>query len=233
MGRWKLAILDWNGTCLNDLPVVYKSVVAIFRHYGLEPPTLEQYRREITADYMKFYHKHGIPARVTGSDLKKIRVRVFREYWAKVKLRRDVFPLIRGLRRIKIKTTIVSAEYPSVLAERLAQFKIVSLLDCARAGAWPKDKALREMISRFNLKPDAAFYVDDTFDGIKSAKSVGLTTFGFTKGYNSRRRIQAAKPDFVVNSLKEVLMIIEKSEDDRGGDTGLAANKKKKRRAAS
>ena len=61
MCKANTAVLDWNGTLLNDLPLVYRSVCQIFATYGLPAPTLEQYRTEMSQEWMKFYLNYGIP----------------------------------------------------------------------------------------------------------------------------------------------------------------------------
>ena len=49
--EFKLAIFDWNGTTIDDLPVVYASVREIFRTYGVPAPTFEDFKLKILQFY--------------------------------------------------------------------------------------------------------------------------------------------------------------------------------------
>ena len=212
MYRWLMALFDWNGTLIDDVRIVYKSVEEIFKTYGLKPPSVETYRNEIVANFMQFYSKYGIPEYATKEDLNKIRKRVLMEYWDSAKLHDNAVATIKELKRQGLKIRIVSGEVPEILEKRLKTFGIKYLFDVVKGGAWGhKEKALSETLKEFNLNPEQAFYVDDTFDGIGAAKNTGLATFGWTKGYHSLKLIKNAKPDFIISSMNELRNIILKN----------------------
>lgn len=210
MNRWKMAIFDWNGTLIDDPWIVFKSVEEIFKTYGLNPPTIEQYRDEIVADFMQFYRKYGIPGKATKEDLNKIRKRVLEEHWNEVKLHDGAIAMIEELKKLGLRIGIVSGEVPEILDKRLETFGIRHLFDSVKGGAWGyKEQALTETLKEFNLTPKEAFYLDDTFDGIGAAKSTGLATFGWTKGYHSIALVKKAGPDFLIYSMEKMLDIIK------------------------
>lgn len=210
MNRWKMAIFDWNGTLIDDPWIVFKSVEEIFKMYGLEPPTIAQYRDEIVADFMQFYRKYGIPGKATKEELNEIRKRVLEEHWNEVKLHDGAVAMIEELKKLGLKTGIVSGEVPEILDKRLETFGIRHLFDSVKGGAWGyKEQALAETLEKFNLTPEQAFYLDDTFDGIGAAKTAGLATFGWTKGYHSIALVKTAEPDFLIYSMEEMLDIIK------------------------
>lgn len=204
MKHFKLAIFDWNGTLLNDLPLAFGSVCAIFDHYGVAQPTLQQYRDEIEANFMKFYHAHGIPKEATADDLNKIRKEYFLAHWNDVSLHEEAVEALAKCGKLVSNLTIVSSEIFDVLKARLKQFGLERNFSSVRAAHGAKEKLLLETISEFNCRPEDAFYVDDTYDGISSAKNVGMATFGTVNGYNSMRRVVAASPNLVISSLLAV-----------------------------
>lgn len=208
--RWKLGIFDWNGTLIDDLRLAYQSTREIFEAHGVPPPSLGAFRDEIESDFKKFYIQHGI----THFDLDlnhAIRTRVFDEHWDETKLHDHEMAkmLLMRFKELGFKLAIVSAEVPEVLLRRIEQFKLQEVFDHIRAGAWPKGSALRETVEHFGVKPEETFYVDDTHEGIGLGKELGVHTFGFTRGYNTKRRIKGAKPTYVVDSLSEVLSIAQ------------------------
>ncbi len=203
--KFELAIFDWNGTLLNDLPIAYQSVIKIFNEFSLPAPSLEEYKNEITADFMKFYHYHGIPAYVTPELLNSIRVKYFEAHWTEPGLHPGAKDLIEFCKYLGLQTAIVSAEIADVLDKRLSGFGIFPFIDRITGSAYDKPKALTETLDFFGIQSEKAFYLDDTFDGLMAAKSVGITAIGFCNGYNSYERIMRAKPDFPNTDFPEVL----------------------------
>src|SRR3989344_7610028 len=102
---------------------------------------------------------------------------------------------IRGL-----KNAMVSAS-PEDVESALSQFGLLYLFDKIRLRAWPKNVAFIETLQFFNVVPEQAFYVDDSFDGLSIAKSLGIRTIGFTGGYGSRGPNAAATPKWVGHKM--------------------------------
>ncbi len=208
----KIVVCDWNGTLLDDLALVYASTLEIFRTYGIPPPTLATYQKEITARFMTFYHTHGIPASATPQDLNAIRKRFFEERWHDVRLHRHADELLVLMEQLQLFVGIVSAEVSEVLNAQLRQFGITHYFDAVIGNAWDKEKALREALDVFHFLPEEAAYIDDTEDGLTAAKNVGMLPIGVTHGYHSPGRIFSAQPDerYVARSFSHLKRIIER-----------------------
>lgn len=193
-GRWQLAMFDWDGTLFNSLVVAYASVVEIFKTFGLAAPSIDVYRDEITADFMQFYWGHGIPAKVTGGELNQIRKRYLEAHWGDAKLNPGVMVTLNAFRANGATVAIVSAEMQEVLDKRLNDLKLRPWIDIVRGSAWPKDEALLQTLDRAGVKAEDAFYMDDTYDGLTSAKNLGITAVGYIgeSRYNSITRIKMA-----------------------------------------
>src|SRR4030042_2152520 len=190
----RLIIFDWNGTLLDDFEHHFQSVVAIFRHYQVSPPTREDVRRELTADFMPFYWGHGIPRTATAEDLNKIRIKSLQAVGM------DNYRLAEGTREViqhlsgctPLHLAIVSAGNSEVVPNQIEHLgiKIFFPLVITDAYGGKKVEALREALSRFKygLKPRQAVYVDDMYDGIMAARAVGLWTIGasWKSAYHSR-----------------------------------------------
>src|SRR3989344_8317068 len=111
MDKIEAVIFDWNGTLHDDLEwLAYRSVVKIFETYNLSPPTLDEYRQEITADFMKFYYKQGFAHNFSGQGedgdskaLNVIRKKCYTENGDKGNIRRDATRTVFNLRSMGIK----------------------------------------------------------------------------------------------------------------------------------
>lgn len=214
----RMVAFDWNGTLVPDWPVSYGAIKTIFTFFGLKAPTEEATRREIGANYMEFYFRHGIPRPETEkgqlaikAKLNQIRNSYLSENWESVKLAEGAENILRILSDKKVFSTIVSAENPEILQRRLVQFQIRSYFDHVISGASAKDGkfiALRGLSSRFRVRPENCVYVDDTYDGISSAKLAGMRTIGILGGYNTDELVRRAYADATLTSLDKIKEIL-------------------------
>lgn len=106
----RVVVFDFNGTLFDDLHVAYGSVQEIFRTYGVPCPTLEQYREEITSNYMEFYYDYGIPRATVDHELNAIRNRYYHKNGRSAQIRPDVERTMKTLFLDRIRLAIVSAE---------------------------------------------------------------------------------------------------------------------------
>ncbi|OGN01852.1 MAG: hypothetical protein A3B91_04045 [Candidatus Yanofskybacteria bacterium RIFCSPHIGHO2_02_FULL_41_29] len=219
----KAVIFDWNGTLFDDLEkLAYGSVKEIFRCYNIPPPTLEQYRQEITSSFMAFYYKYGFAENFSGQEAKgdadalnQIRKKYYTEHKSDGQIRPDARDTILRLKEMNIKIGIVSAEIRASLFEKLNSSELRDQFDpkLIIAEAWSgKDLALLDICDKLAIQPGNAIYVDDTIDGINSAKKAGLIPVGFGNktGYNSERRLRQIT-SLVVNELSELIPLISRT----------------------
>lgn len=210
-------MIDHNGTSFDDLkPLVYPSICSIFRHFRVRPPSLTTYRDEITAQFIDFYHAHGIPRHVTGDQLNALRKNYFEAHWQKGRFRKGFLSFLQFCRRKNLLIASVSAEVEFVLKRKLREASLIGFFNRVHGNARDKESALVETLDCFGIKAEDAVYLDDTFDGLISAKNLGMKTIGFTAGYNTKKRILAAHPDFpdkklfrAVNSMHQATKVIE------------------------
>lgn len=191
----RVVIFDFNGTLLDDLGVAYGSVQEIFNTYDMSCPTIQQFREEITADFMEFYYRHGFPKTTTADELNAIRRKFYRANGDKAQIRADVRATLNWLLAVGLYASIVSAEVTTTLHKYLLRDGLNRKFDFIRPEAWgstdAKPKALAQAIDVFSCSPEDMIYVDDTVDGLVAAKQVGITPVAFTNptGYNSSHRL--------------------------------------------
>jgi phosphoglycolate phosphatase-like HAD superfamily hydrolase len=209
----KLAIYDWNGTIADDIAIAYRCMSLLFEKFapGLEPPDMATYRNGINnSKILDFYHEHGIPKTTTIDMLDEIWFPTYRAITNRERLRlqQGVRPLLDFCRRSGIPNVIVSGSYDDV-EHYIDENSLRPFFREINIKVRHKKTALAEVVDRFSVSPQNAFYLDDTRDGLAHAKEVGLTAIGFTGGFNSEESIRQANPDYVVHSFLEVLRILE------------------------
>lgn len=209
----RVVVFDFNGTLFDDLRVAYGSVQEIFRAYNLPCPTLEQYREEITSDYMAFYYNYGIPRATADHKLNAIRNKYYQENGESAQIRSDVRRTVESLFSDRINLAIVSAESSTNLYRQLIRSgNLQRCFDVIKAESWGvkgKEQAFFQVAEIFNENPDRIVYVDDSVDGLNSAKNAGVTPVAFTNptGYHSASRLNAVT-EFHIYQIKELVHLI-------------------------
>jgi len=214
--RWQLAIFDRDGTLIDTLTVAYGAVREIFRTFrpDIKPPTLENYREVVNGDASRqsisgFYYKHGIPRWITPDQMDEVFVRYSKGRKNNVKPYPGMRRLLILCKSLGMENAIVSAS-PEDLEKEFAGFGVANLIGHIRSGARDKEEALVEALDLFGVVAEGAFYCNDTFGGLISAKNLGIATIGVTHGFNSKERVSEADPDFLADSLYEVMRIVRK-----------------------
>ncbi len=204
-------LLDNNGTAFDDLHVSFAAACAIFDHYGVPHPTLEQYRTEITSSFTDFYWNHGIPRTATREELNVIRRRYYEAHIHEASYRQGVPEFLHFCRARRLKVAMVSSEIPAVLAMCLAREGLILQFDDIRPGAWPsKIPFLVQTLVKLGVMPEQAVYVDDSVGGIADAKAIGMRTIGFVHPTASAGRalIMAAEPETTAEDFYAVMPIL-------------------------
>lgn len=218
--RLEFLVLDNNGTMFDDFHLTYGSVEMIFAVLGIPCPTKEQFRTEISSDFMQFYWKHGVPKDVTGDQLNGIRRLYFRARRNTAHYRPDLGPFLVHCRDTrKIKVGVCSAETNTLLGEYLeplckSNFFSLGADDqpLIRGEAWPtKEVKLQELLKQAGVPAHRAALVGDTADDIHQAHAVGMRGIAFSHGtaYHRRERLIASKPDAMAMSFTHLRQVMD------------------------
>ncbi len=211
---------DWNGTLLNDLPLVFKSVMEIFKRYSVRPPSKRQYLAEINGDFMKFYWGHGIPPNRSASDLNKIRRGIIFENSIPTSLHQNARRTLSSLERMGFTLALISAEDSALLASETARFHVREKFSLIRGDSRKKTPVIRRALRELDVSPERVLYVGDTVDDVVSARRAGVLTVAFSRGYNSKRRLERAAPSFLIDNLIDVPRIAKRLFLDAGCNLG-------------
>lgn len=211
MKNQKLAMFDWNGTLLDDAKIAHGAVCKIFQRFNLTAPSFEKYREEITPDIVSFYYQNGIPTSCTLADMNIIFKPIIEERWKEVELSQYANPLIRCCEEAGMPRVLITMENPTIIQRRLKQFKLQDKFQDVIARASDKAACMRTALATFGVQDHKeAFYLGDTASDIEASKEVGVVSIAYTGGYNSRKKLKAAKPDYLVDGLWELIVLLSK-----------------------
>ncbi|MDP2598421.1 MAG: HAD hydrolase-like protein [Candidatus Liptonbacteria bacterium] len=207
--RWHVGMFDFDGTLWNSKMLNYGSMAAIFQSFELPVPSMEEFvMTSSIRDLMDFYRAHGVPQSATRDQLRSIKNRYFEVHWKEAPLFDGTFKLLRICRELGMLTAIVSGQDREWLTRVLTERKISAFFDDIHGSVRGKEDALVQPLDYFGVKAEDAFYLDDTREGLTAAKDLGITAIGITHGLHKRALIEEARPDFIVDSLFEVIELL-------------------------
>ncbi len=207
-GRPKLVIFDFDGTIADTFDagvVILNKLAAEFGFRALHPKDLEKVREMRTRQLMKFL---DIPTR----KMSRIARRGSEELHACI---HSIQPLpgmpeaLRELHALGFSLGIITSN-TELNVQIFLRGHDLELFDFVRCSSKLLGKArmIRSVIRRRHVRAADILFVGDETRDIEAAKKAGIRIAAVTWGYNTRRSLEAMKPDFVFNSPGELVALL-------------------------
>ena len=219
----KLVAFDWNGTILSDTNAVVKSESAVLVKYGLKPTDLKEFQNTYTTPFRNYWINMGIESKIFDQDALKIRKIFFKSYEPLEKFcrtRSGAREILKILKFKTIKSVIISNHPIGHIQAQLKRLKIQDLFkdvlgytkvtDISIMHKREKDEQLADYVRQNKYKPKEIIIVGDCDEEIEIGKEFGFFTVALTGGYQSTKRLKAAKPDYLIHNLIDLKKIIQK-----------------------
>ena len=216
----KLVAFDWNGTIFADTYAILEGVNEVFKFLKLPPIGLKKFQEHFDVPVRKGYIGMGIPAGLLDRKAKDV-ARVFHTAYeqraTKVRTRAFAKQLLSWLSENHIESIIFSNHIDEPIKKQLRRLKIEKYFSAVLANSHPetafreraKQEKLRNFIKSNSLSTREVLVVGDTVEEVEIGKKLGCLTVAITHGNCSTARLKAAKPDFLIGNLKEVIRIIK------------------------
>ncbi|MDP2704143.1 MAG: HAD hydrolase-like protein [bacterium] len=191
--------------------VAYQAMRTIFEHFELEVPSRSTFLENITSGkLLEFYRERGIPPHITRKDLNVLWERHFNnpEHRGNIPLREGAREALLACRDGRAKVAIVSGSTHNIIQASISRFGIGDFIDHLEADAHGKIEELRRVFTRFFVQPEEMVYIDDTYEGLCAAKSIGAAAVGITGGFGMREHLLQANPDHLITNLHELIPLI-------------------------
>lgn len=207
-GRPKLLLFDFDGTIADTFDAALTILNKLADEFGfraLQPKDLERARDMRTRQLMKFL---GIPTR----KMSRIAKRGSEELHACI---HSIQPLpgmpeaLRELQTLGFSLGIVTSN-SELNVQIFLRSHALELFDFVRSSSKLLGKArmIRKVIKRQQVPAADILFVGDETRDVEAAKKAGIRIAAVTWGYNSRRSLEALKPDFVFESPKELVSVL-------------------------
>lgn len=216
----KLVVWDWNGTILNDTKAVLDAannseVPAL----GLPSVTLKQMRDAYEVPIVKAYENMGVdPAffRKKSAEISPIFHKIYEPLVAKARTRPGARATLRHIKKRKAENIILSNHTMEGIYFQLSRLKLEPYFDevlandnihlAHHAG---KQHRLEAYLQGKNYEPSDVIIIGDTPEEVTIGRALGLHTISISGGMCSRSRLVAAKPDYLLSSVKQLVNILE------------------------
>jgi phosphoglycolate phosphatase len=211
-------VFDWNGTLLADTHCCWRSTNTVLNHLGRKTVTLEQYRAHSVVPIASMYQAFGCDAEELtqrAAEIHTIWNNVYDAQARSARLRRGARSVLQSLKNLPCSAVILSNHTVaniSVHARRLGVYgHFNSILANERVGGAFTRKAKGERLPPY-LRGNGVTHgiiVGDSEEEVEIARQHDMVSVALSGGVCSLRRLKAAKPDFVIQTLNELPAIVQ------------------------
>jgi HAD superfamily hydrolase (TIGR01549 family) len=197
-------LFDWDGTLIDSYGADSSAYLAMFRQMGI-PWGLEDLARNYSPNWYRVYRAAKLPrARWDDAD------RAWRAQYARHSPR-----LIAGARQVLARLGrehhlgLVTSGDRDRVTRQLRAFRLTKFFEARVCGGdtaqkKPHPAPLRLALRQLCLKPSACVYVGDSPEDLEMAKRAGVRAIAVLGPFPTERRLRAARPDFLLESIREL-----------------------------
>ena len=173
--KQELVALDFDGTLWDSLLLSYHAILETFSYFHVPPPTIKEFKFGITKFGDGFYHRFGIPQSVPLEKIREVRFECRQEIYYKGRIFPDVIPTLQEIKKSGARIIIISSNVFDNVKGIVRNNKELNIL-ISEIYTGDKNIIIKLAIDRFEVDADKATYVDDTVEGLLTAKNLGLFT---------------------------------------------------------
>ncbi|HKV62715.1 MAG TPA: HAD family hydrolase [Candidatus Acidoferrum sp.] len=197
-------LFDWDGTLIDSYHADTSAYLAMFKEMGIGWG-IDELEKHYSPNWYEVYRAARLPrTHWEAAD------RAWRSHYAKHRPK-----LIVGVRGILAKVAsahrlglVTSGDRDRVTCQ-LREFRLTTLF-AARVCSGdtlrkkPHPEPLRLALRKMNLDPSACVYVGDSPQDVEMARRAGVRAIGVLGPFPTEKRLRAAKPEIVLDSLEEL-----------------------------
>ena len=209
--QYKALLFDLDGTIINTTEFVYQAFEHTLNEHGHDP-----------IDRAELSKLMGLPLHDTYqriTTLKEIHhlFQTHDEFQQKNLQLAVPFPntieTIQKIREKGIKTAVLTRRARRSALQTLEQNDMIALFDTIIAfddvtAPKPDAEPVLKALANLQVYPENAMMIGDTDLDVGAGKNAGVTTVAVAYGFQGET-VKELKPDFIINSIEELLPIIE------------------------
>lgn len=213
---YKYVLFDLDGTLTDPKEGITKAVAYALRHYGIEPPPLDELcpfiGPPLADSFVEFY----------GFTPEKGReaVSVYREYFEPIgKFENLVYDgmeeMLKALRACGKKLIVATSKPEKFAVQILEHFGLAQYFDIIRGSLLngqreKKSDVIQSILDELGCGNDDIIMVGDRRFDIEGAHACGIGCIGVLYGYGSREELEAAGADAIVSNVASLTALLTK-----------------------
>lgn len=203
-------IFDWCGTLVNDLEAVWKATNRTFELSGVEPLSLETFRREFSLPFRPFYQRYT--PHVEPNQLEVWFLDAFEKEQDSVHPFPHSASFLNYCQEKEISTFVLSSIHSTHFATHLQRTGFGCYFHEVYVGVHDKRHKIHEILEQHQLTPGETLFVGDMQHDMDTAKHGGTRSCGVLTGFNTLQQLQSSEPDLIVEHLGELQRLLEGSD---------------------
>ena len=210
--RFKAVLFDWDGTLYDSIGASFKIYEELFKKYANLNLTCDYFRKTFIVNYHQYYLMHGIPEskwdEVDNHWLKR-----FHEMEKDIHLFPGVKELLGRLKEKGMRIGLVSNGTGGRIKKEMDKNGIREYFDAVITDDEIKDfkpnpVGVREALKVIHVDAKDSLYVGDMAEDVQAGRNAGTSTAAVTWGAHSLDRLKPAKPDYILDSVCELLGVL-------------------------
>ena len=197
-------LFDWDGTLINSYQADTSAYLAMFKEMGIRWG-VKEFEKHYSPNWYHVYRAAGLP-RKSWEEAD----RLWRAHYAQHQPK-----LISGARRVLTQLVdahplgLVTSGDRDRVTRQLREFRLTTLF-AARvcSGDTPHKKPhpepLRMALRQMKLDSSVCVYVGDAAQDVEMAQSAGVRAIGVLGPFPTEKRLRAARPEFLLESIEEL-----------------------------
>lgn len=196
-------LIDWSGTLADDLHATLTASNEVLAAFGVAALDRAAFQREFELPFMRFYARF-LPG-VGQEEVDGLFFAAYEPLRDAILLMPDARCFLEFARSHGLRTYLFSTMRPGLLEAEVARHGIGPLVDGVFGGIVDKAEAIGPILASLRVPPDHTLFLGDMVHDVAAAQAAGVRSGALTTGYSHREMLTAAAPDYLFDSLGEVI----------------------------
>ena len=206
-------LFDWDGTLIDSYHADTSAYLAMFKEMGIAWG-IKELERHYSPNWYQVYRAAKLPRKLwNDAD------RAWRAHYSKHQPQ-----LIPGVRRVlqavgrQHDIGLVTSGDRERVIRQLREFRLTSLFSARVCSGdtlkkKPHPAPLRLALRQMELEAACCVYVGDASQDVEMARRAGVRAIGVLGPFPTEKRLRAARPEFLIDSLEELPQILNQLRD--------------------
>ena len=208
----KIFIFDYDGVIADSLDMCIETINALGAKYGfpgrLTPDTIATLPSVTAEDAFSII---GIPADERSRYLDEL-MEQLKANALKAKLFDGIGNVFKAVKEAGAYLAVNTANGSGTVRRRLQMSGLEELADYI-VGAdtqGTKSEKIRHIMQKFSANSQDTYMIGDSMGDITEGKKAGVDTIAVTYGWQPKRVLESAEPEFICQSMDELMELIQK-----------------------